>query len=52
MSDPDVAAYHLWAAREEPGSVDGAVGFVLRAQEMHDLRVVRQLLQRALNKDG
>jgi hypothetical protein len=42
----------LWAATdpEERGSIDGAVGFVLAAQAMHDLRVIRQLLQQALTK--
>jgi hypothetical protein len=40
----------MWAAAEEPGSVDGAVGFVLMAQGLHDLRVIRQLLQQALTK--
>jgi len=28
------------------------VGYVLAAQGLHDLRVIRQLLQRALTKDG
>lgn len=47
-----MAAYHLWAADEEPGGVDGAVGYVLKAQGLHNLHVIRQLLQRALTKDG
>jgi hypothetical protein len=52
VQDPDEAAYHLWAADDDPGSIDGAVGYVLAAQGLHDLRVIRQLLQRALTKDG
>jgi hypothetical protein len=30
--------------------VDGAVGFVLAAQGLHNLHVIRQLLQQALTK--
>jgi hypothetical protein len=39
-----VAAYCLWAKDHDPGSVEGAVGYVLRAQEMHDLRAIRRAL--------
>jgi hypothetical protein len=52
VQDPDRAAYYLWAADHDPGSVDGAVGYVLHAQEKHDIRVIRQLLQGALTKEG
>jgi hypothetical protein len=50
MKDPDVGGYHLWAAADpgERGSVDGAVGFVLAAQGLYDLQVIRQLLEKAL----
>lgn len=44
-------AYHLWAAQDDPGSIDGAVGFVLAAQGLYNLHVIRQLLQRALTKE-
>jgi hypothetical protein len=52
VQDPDDAAYYLWAAVHDPGSVDGAVGYVLAAQALHDLRVLRQLVQMALTKNG
>lgn len=40
-----MAAYYLAAAVQDPGSVDGAVGYVLRAQEMQDMRAIRQMIK-------
>lgn len=45
LKSKDSMAYYLWAAEHDPGSIDGAVGYELRAQEMHDIAAIRQLIR-------
>lgn len=46
-----LAAPYLWACEHDPDSVDAAVGYVLRAQEMHDLRMLRRRVEDFTSKE-
>lgn len=43
-----MAASCLWAAANDPGSIEGQVGFTVQAQQAHDIHKIRALLTQAL----